>query len=165
MRRIASVARDRWDLCASQWRPCWAQDFCEKSRLFLCNGDGSFTGAFDWASHGSFRLRLDIQGLGMDPRRWRVNPAARSAAGKSFRAIVRLFYVGHPILSGWKSHVLMRQTRLYQCVWLFVTRNGTGSFLISSINSSYLIFDWMNEVISVFCVVGGTRMTGMRIII
>jgi hypothetical protein len=46
-----------------------------------------------------------------------------------------------------------------------VTRNGTGSFLISSINSSYLIFDWMNEVISVFCVVGGTRMTGMRIII
>jgi hypothetical protein len=61
-----------------------------------------------------FRLHLDIQGLGMDPRRWRVNPAARSAAGKSFRVVVSLFYIGHPILAGWKSHVLMRQTRPHE---------------------------------------------------
>jgi hypothetical protein len=56
-----------------------------------------------------FRLRLDIQGLGMDPRRWHVNPATSSAAGKSFRAVVSLFYIGHTILAECKSHVLMLQ--------------------------------------------------------
>jgi hypothetical protein len=40
-----------------------------------------------------------------------------------------------------------------------------GSSLISGMSLSHLIFSWMDEVIPVFSLVGGTTMRGMRIII
>jgi hypothetical protein len=45
------------------------------------------------------------------------------------------------------------------------TRNGMGLSLMSGISLSHLIFGWMDKMIHVFCLVGGTRMRGMRIII
>jgi hypothetical protein len=45
------------------------------------------------------------------------------------------------------------------------TRDGTGSTLMSGMSSSHLMFGWMDEVIPIFCLVEGTRMRGMRIII
>jgi hypothetical protein len=41
-------------------------------------------------------------------------------------------------------------------------RDGMGSSLMSEMSSSHLMFGWMDEIISIFCLVGGR---GMIIII
>jgi hypothetical protein len=53
----------------------------------------------------------------------------------------------------------------FRCVWLDITRDGMESSLISELILFHLMFGWMDEVIYIFCLVGGTRMRGMKIII
>jgi hypothetical protein len=44
-------------------------------------------------------------------------------------------------------------------------RDGMGSSKISCMSSFIMVFDWMEGVVPIFCLVGGTRMRGTRIII